>query len=170
MNMVEAGLARENGAFAASIGDRSIPLGEDVLAARPALREFDGRPVIVGIRPEHMEDASLVPDEPESHRLRGVVELREALGSEVMVHLTVEAKPALTEEVRELAEDMDTAVARQLEQSESSTTTMVGRFGARSRVREGETAEIAVEPGSLHFFDPDTGLGIYDHTPKGAPA
>jgi multiple sugar transport system ATP-binding protein len=169
MNMVEAALARDNGAFAARIGDRSIPLGDEVLAARPALREFDGRPVIVGIRPEHLEDASLVPDVPESHRLRGVVELREALGSEVMVHLTVDAKPALTDEVRELAEDLDTAVARQLEQSKSGTT-MVGRFGARSRVREGEAAEIAVEPGSLHFFDPDTGLGIYDNTPKGASA
>ncbi len=173
MNMLEAALARENGAFAARIGDRSIPLGEDVLAARPALREFDGRPVIVGIRPEHLEDAALVPDVPESQRLRGVVELREALGSEVMVHFTVDAKPALTEETRELAEDLDTAVARQLEQSESEAgTTMVGRFGARSRVREGEPADVAVEPGSLHFFDPDTGLGIYDHTntPKGAPA
>jgi multiple sugar transport system ATP-binding protein len=170
MNMLEAALARENGNFAARIGDRSIPLDEDVLAARPALREFDGRPVIAGIRPEHLEDAALVPDVPESHRLRGVVELREALGSEVMVHFTVDAKPALTEEVRELAEDLDTAVARQLDEQSESGTTMVGRFGAHSRVREGEPAEVAVEPGSLHFFDPDTGLGIYDHTPKGAPA
>jgi multiple sugar transport system ATP-binding protein len=170
MNMLEAALARENGAFAARIGDRSIPLDEDVLAARSALREFDGRPVIVGIRPEHLEDAALVPGVPESHRLRGVVELREALGSEVMVHFTVDAKPALTEEVRELAEDLDTAVARQLDEQSESGTTMVGRFGAHSRVREGEPAEVAVEPGSLHFFDPDTGLGIYDHVPKGAPA
>jgi multiple sugar transport system ATP-binding protein len=170
MNMLEAALARENGTFAARIGDRSIPLDDDVLAARPALREFDGRPVIVGIRPEHLEDAALVPDVPESHRLRGVVELREALGSEVMVHFTIDAKPALTEEVRELAEDLDTAVARQLDEQSESGTTMVGRFGAHSRVRESEPAEVAVEPGSLHFFDPDTGLGIYDHTPKGAPA
>jgi multiple sugar transport system ATP-binding protein len=170
MNMLEAALARENGAFTARIGDRSIPLDEEVLAARPALREFDGRPVIVGIRPEHLEDAALLPDVPDSHRLRGVVELREALGSEVMVHFTVDAKPALTEEVRELAEDLDTAVARQLDEQSESSTTMVGRFGAHSRVREGEPAEVAVEPGSLHFFDPDSGLGIYDHTPKGASA
>ena len=44
-------------------------------------------------------------------------------------------------------------------------TTLVGRFGARSRVKEGETAEVAVDTRSLHFFDPETGLGIYDQTP-----
>jgi multiple sugar transport system ATP-binding protein len=169
MNMVEATLARQNGGFAAQIGDRSIPLGEEVLAARPALRDLDGRTVIVGIRPEHLEDAALAPETPEEQRFRGTVELREALGSEVMVHFSVDAKPALTEEVRELAQDVDTAIARELDET-ASRTTMVGRFGAHSRVREGEVAEVAVEAASLHFFDPDTGLGIYDNTAKGAPA
>jgi multiple sugar transport system ATP-binding protein len=47
---------------------------------------------------------------------------------------------------------------------------MVGRFGARSRLREGEEVEVAVDSRSLHFFDPETGLGIYDQatTRKGA--
>jgi multiple sugar transport system ATP-binding protein len=50
--------------------------------------------------------------------------------------------------------------------------TIVGRFGARSRVRVGETAEVAVDTRALHFFDPETGLGIYDAEPtmKGAAA
>ncbi len=47
--------------------------------------------MILGIRPEDMEDASLVPDAAPTHRLRGVVRLRESLGSEVMVHITVNA-------------------------------------------------------------------------------
>jgi multiple sugar transport system ATP-binding protein len=169
MNMVEATVTRQNGAFVATIGDRSIPLGEELLARRPALRELDGRPVIVGIRPEHLEDAALVPDAPPDQRLRGTVELREALGSEVMVHFTVEAKPALTEEVRELAEDMDTAIARELDDA-AAHTTMVGRFGARSQLRVGEVGEIVVDASALHFFDPETGLGIHDHTAKGAHA
>jgi multiple sugar transport system ATP-binding protein len=169
MNMVEATVNRQNGAFVATIGDRSIPLGEELLARRPALRELDGRPVIVGIRPEHLEDAALVPDAPPEQRLRGTVELREALGSEVMVHFTVEAKPALTEEVRELAEDMDTAIARELDDA-AAHTTMVGRFGAHSQLRVGEVGEIVVDASALHFFDPETGLGIHDHTAKGAQA
>jgi multiple sugar transport system ATP-binding protein len=169
MNMVEATVARENGVFAAKIGDRAIPLGEELLAKRPALAELDGRPVIVGIRPEHLEDAALAPDTPPNQRIQGKVELREALGSEVMVHFTVEAKPAVTEDVRELAQDLDTAIARDLDET-ASHTAMVGRFGARSRLREGEVAEVAVDASALHFFDPETGLGIYDHTAKGAHA
>jgi multiple sugar transport system ATP-binding protein len=169
MNMVEATVERRNGAFAAKIGERSIPLGEELLARRPALRELDGRTVIVGIRPEHLEDAALVPDAPPEQRLRGTVELREALGSEVMVHFTVEARPALTEDVRELAEDMDAAIARELDDA-AAHTTMVGRFGAHSQLRVGEVGEVVVDASALHFFDPETGLGIHNHIPKGAHA
>ena len=43
---------------------------------------------------------------------------------------------------------------------------IVGRFGARSRVREGEVAEVAVDTRTLHFFDPETGLGIYEQPRK----
>ena len=51
----------------------------------------------------------------------------------------------------------------------AAQTTMVGRFGARSRVREGDQAEVAVDTRALHFFDPETGLGIYEReTTKGA--
>ena len=40
---------------------------------------------------------------------------------------------------------------------------MVGRFSPRSQVHEGDTVEVVVDTSSLHFFDPDTGLGIYDN-------
>jgi multiple sugar transport system ATP-binding protein len=97
--------------------------------------------------------------------MRGKVVLREALGSEIMVHFMVEARPALTEDVRELAADVgDDRVAK----TEGGQTTMVGRFGARSRVTEGEEASVAVDTRSLHFFDAESGLGIYNDTSKGA--
>ena len=97
--------------------------------------------------------------------------MKEALGSEIIVHFVIDASPAVTEHIRELAQDTDAVVVRQLKE-ESAQTTMVGRFGARSRVREGEVAEVAVDTRSLHFFDPETGLGIYDQeiTRKGASA
>ena len=62
--------------------------------------------MILGIRPEDLEDAALARDAPADRRLRGAVELREALGSEIMVHFTIDATPASTEEVAELAEDV----------------------------------------------------------------
>jgi multiple sugar transport system ATP-binding protein len=169
MNMVEGSIARRNGGFAVNIGERAVPLSSQVLAERPALEEREGQTLIVGIRPEHLEDAALAPDTPPERRLRGEVNLREALGSEVMVHFTVDAKPALTEDVRELAQDLDVGLAQELDGA-ASQTIMVGRFGAHSRLRTGEVAEVALDASALHFFDPESGLGIYDHTPKGATA
>ena len=55
----------------------------EALAARPALAAYVGRPIVLGIRPEDLEDAALAPDTPAARRLRGKVELREALGSEL---------------------------------------------------------------------------------------
>jgi multiple sugar transport system ATP-binding protein len=78
-----------------------------------------------------------------------------------MAHFTVDAPPALTEDVKELAEDI--GAEHTIEGArEQQHTTMVGRFDARSKVKEGETAEVAVDTRGLHFFDPESGLGIYD--------
>jgi multiple sugar transport system ATP-binding protein len=44
----------------------------------------------------------------------------------------------------------------------------VGRFGARAHVTEGKAVEVSVDTSALHFFDPETGLGIYDQHEKGA--
>ena len=168
MNLIEASLERSNGTLAAVLGDQRISLDEDVLAARPALKSFEGKEVVLGIRPEHLEDASLVGDVPEGKRLRGEIELTEALGSELMVHFKINAPPALTEEVKELAADVGEVAVTGLEDARAEQqTTLVGRFGVESRVKDGETAEVAVDTRALHFFDPESGLGIYDE-PKGA--
>src|ERR671918_353862 len=161
MNMVEATLHRANGGLSAELGSQRVALGEETLSARPALRAFEGRTVILGIRPEDLEDAALESDAPDDRRLRGKVELREALGAEIMVHFTVDATPALTEDVRELAQDVGDERAVQQDAAVSETT-MVGRFGARSEVEEGETADVVVDTRALHFFDPDTSSGIYE--------
>src|SRR5262249_8284755 len=86
MNIVHATVERSNGSIAVALGDQKLEVDESVLAARPALTSFDGRNVVLGIRPEHLEDASLATGTPPGRRLRGLVELREALGSELMVH------------------------------------------------------------------------------------
>jgi multiple sugar transport system ATP-binding protein len=169
MNMIEAKLGRADGGLAVEAGGQRIVLGEETVSARPALKNFEGRKVVLGIRPEDLEDSALASEVPADRRLRGEVELREALGSEIMVHFTIDAPPALTEDVRELAQDIGDERAVQEAAEGTQQTTMVGRFGARSSVRVGETAEVAVDTRALHFFDPESGLGIYDTTPeKGA--
>jgi multiple sugar transport system ATP-binding protein len=170
MNMVEAALERQNGALVAKIGEQQVLVDAQTLAARPALAGFEGREIVLGIRPEDLEDAALSPETPQDHRLNGNVTLTEALGSEIMVHFTIEANQAATEEMRELAKDVgDERAIAQLEEGGAATAGFVGRFGARSRVKIGDPVEVAVDSRALHFFDPETGLGIYDGTTtKGA--
>ena len=163
MNIVEATLERANGTMLASLGSQKIELGAETMSARPALRAHEGRKVVLGIRPEDLEDASLESDPPRNRTIRGNVTLREALGSEIMVHFTIDAPPAITEDVRELARDVgDERVEDALEEGERGEATLVGRFGARTRVKERSEAEVVVDTRALHFFDLETGLGIYD--------
>jgi len=120
---------------------------------------------VLGIRPEDLEDAALAPDSPKERRIDGTVGLTEALGSEIMVHFEIEARQAMTEDVRELAQDVgDERTMQQASEAGSGRATLVGRFGSRSRVRPDQAVEVAVDTRALHFFDPETGLGIYDGT------
>jgi len=167
MNMIEASLERANGGLAVTLGGQKIGLGDETLSRRPALRSYEGKPVILGIRPEDLEDAALETDTPSDRRLQGTVELREALGAEIMVHFRTDARQAVTDETRELQKDVGAPDTPAL--AEADGATMVGRFGARSTIREGDAVEVAVDTRALHFFDPATGLGIYDReTTKGA--
>jgi multiple sugar transport system ATP-binding protein len=161
MNLLEATLERANGGMAAVLGSQKLRLDDDCLGARPGLKDYEGQTVVVGVRPEQLEDAAIARDIPDDRRLRGEVELREALGSELMVHFKLDARPAMTEEVRELAEDAGTT-AEELAGGDEGHSVLVGRFSPDSKVREGESAEVAVDTRALHFFDTQTGTAIYD--------
>jgi multiple sugar transport system ATP-binding protein len=164
MNMIEATLEQRNGGLVAKVGEQELAIAREAVETRPALARYAGREIVLGIRPEDLEDASLTPDT--RARLRGTTTLTEALGSELVVHFEIRARHAVTEDVRELAEDVGDE-ARVAALAQEDTATLVGRFAARSRTRAGDTAEVAVDTRSLHFFDPETGLGIYDDEVKG---
>ncbi len=171
MNLAEATIVRDNGRLAVEIGEHTLTLSPELVAFRPKLESYVDKRVVVGIRPENLEDAALEPDTPDDQRLRGVVVLREPLGSEIVAHFTVDAPPALTEDVRELARDVgqESAVKTAVAEGEHETV-MVGRFGPRSRIKSGDAVDVAVETGALHFFDLDSGLGIYGNTDNGTRA
>jgi len=160
MNMLEATLQRENGTMRVVTGSQEIVLGQETLSQRPGLYGYEGRTIVLGIRPEDLEDYQLAGETAHGGRLTGTVTLREALGAEIMVHFAVDAPSAITEEVKELAEDVGGADRLEAHAKESSSV-IVGRFGARSRVKPGEQIDVAVDTRQLHFFDVETGLGIY---------
>jgi multiple sugar transport system ATP-binding protein len=161
MNMLDATL-QQNGELHALIGDQRIGLGKETLAARPGLMRYAGRSVVIGIRPEDLEDEALAADAPKDRLLTGRLELREALGSEIMAHFAIKGAHAETEETRELADDAGTSDTENPIGVKQDEAVIVGRFGARSRVKAGDTIRAVVDTRALHFFDPETGLGIYD--------
>jgi multiple sugar transport system ATP-binding protein len=152
MNMTEARLVRANGALDVEFGPHRLRI-DDALPGRSRLEQHVGRPVVLGIRPESIEDASLVAAAPEERRLTLEVEVREAMGAEVLVHFAVGAPPVLTEDTRELAADAETLDTLE----EQRQAQFVARFAPRTKVREGDRVGAVVDTAALHFFDAETG-------------
>jgi multiple sugar transport system ATP-binding protein len=161
MNLVDAALATSDGGMVVELGSSRLPIPDELLAERPALRGYDGRTIVLGIRPEDMEDAALISDAPSERRLTSTVELREALGSDVVVHFPIDASPAITEHIMELASDIDEAVASP---AEAATANIVARLNPRTQAQPGDRIDLVVDTHRLHFFDTDTGAGIYGST------
>ncbi|MGN6798405.1 MAG: ABC transporter ATP-binding protein, partial [Gaiellaceae bacterium] len=170
MNMLDATIQNGDGSLKAKIGEQTISLGAETLAGRPALKSYVGKPVIIGIRPEDLEDAALETGAPADRILEGRLELREALGSEIMAHFAIKGAHAETDETRELAQDAGAGDEGSQVGVREGEAVIVGRFGARSRVAQGESVEAVVDTRALHFFDPESGIGIYDPPAKGASA
>jgi multiple sugar transport system ATP-binding protein len=163
MNLAEATLVEADGSLVVELGGFRMAMPDDVLEARPALRKYTGRKVVLGIRPEDMEDASLVADAPANRRIESTVFLREALGSDVLVHFTIKAPQAVTEDVRELASDVGVEALAQVERgAQVGESNFIARLSPRTKAREGDPIELVVDTRRLHFFDLDHGAGIYE--------
>ena len=147
MNLAEADLEDAAGTLLLHIGDHYLQLDRSVLDAHPHLAELatTRAPFTVGVRPEDMEDASLV-ESPSHSCLKVTVDLTEELGSQTMVHFALDAIPVSVEE----AQDLHAIGPR--------TVSFVATFSPRTEVRIGETIAVAVDTSRLHFFDRESGL------------
>ena len=158
MNMAEAELA-DGGGLWLRFGPHRLPIEQDVLWARPGLKRYVGRRVGLGIRPEDMADAALSPSAPPERRLKITVDIKEDMGSEVFLHFASGAPSLDTEELREIGSAEALEAAEELTHHHGSP--WIARVERTSPAREGERAELTVATGALHFFDLETGEGIY---------
>jgi multiple sugar transport system ATP-binding protein len=170
MNFVQAEIVANGAGLEVQVGDQRLAVDDDEHALASGLEEWAGRKLIVGVRPEHLEDAALDTGAAPDRRLRGRVRLRELLGSESIVHFQIEAAPAVSPELVELAEEVDESILLDTldDQRRMRRTALVGRFGVDSRVRDDDDAEVTVRPRALRFFDPDSGRRI-GAQPSSAP-
>jgi multiple sugar transport system ATP-binding protein len=161
MNLVEASLTNADGSTFVEFAGRRLRIPAEVEGARPALAAFRGRRLILGIRPETMEDAALVPSADPDSRFPVKVDLVEGMGSDVYLHFTIEAPPVLTEDTKELASDIDEAALSELTDLASERkTTFITRAGPETTARAGQQREIHVDTRKLYFFDPASGRSI----------
>jgi multiple sugar transport system ATP-binding protein len=151
MNLLAARLERGDGGPDAVFGGHRLRVPAQVMSDHPALDGYLGRDLILGIRPENLEDASLLHDPDPESVIELPVELREELGSEVQVHCAVGERsggaPVATAGAAEAAEALRKVL-------------LVATMDPRTTVKEGEAAKIAVNLAALHFFDPDTSQRI----------
>jgi multiple sugar transport system ATP-binding protein len=166
MNLLDAGVESDNGSIVLVMGSQRLVAPPGLLERRPALRSYVGRRVVLGLRPEDIEDAALASG-PTGSRLSSTVELVESMGSEVLVHFTVDAPPATHEQTMELAKDLGEEDT--VEVTAEGETVVVARFGPRTQAEEGHPIEVVVDAERLHVFDPETGNSVFDGTPAGGP-
>jgi multiple sugar transport system ATP-binding protein len=140
----------EEGKLRTGLGD--IPLVGQLLELG---RSAGGRQMIVGIRPEDFEDASLVPSETRQYGItfQSNIDLVESLGSEKYVYFTEELGTVDAAELTELARESGRA-------DSGAGETVVARFDPATRLTEGDHAEIWVDTRRVHVFDPDTGQNL----------
>jgi multiple sugar transport system ATP-binding protein len=162
MNFAGARLVRDDGPAVVFAGYR-IGVPEALLAARPALRNFFDRDLIVGIRPSDFEDGELA--DAGWPRIATKADVTEALGSELHVLFRIDAPPVTHAALGETAAASGEEAALPLTAGKSLWT---ARVAARSRITPGDLIELALDASNLQFFDADSGLSIRQREPLAA--
>ena len=155
MNLAEATLEEEDGALSLRFGSHRLAVDAATLAARPRLRAFVGRQVVMGVRPEDIQLPE--PGAPEGALLRVTVSHRESLGSDTYLHFVIDAPLLLEEDPR----DPELGEVEGGPWPAERVNVFLAKVGA-SAASKGDRVELAVRPGKVHLFHPTTGESIED--------
>jgi multiple sugar transport system ATP-binding protein len=145
MNLYEATMSDDSRSV--KVGSQVLPVPDDVHAARPGLARYGGKKVVLGVRPEHLPAAT---DGATGPTLVGNVDLIEALGSELVIHFTIDA-PRVQPEGATTADEDATAKAGE----------GVARVAPTTKVKVGERITFAVNTEGMQFFDMETEKAIW---------
>jgi multiple sugar transport system ATP-binding protein len=157
MNLLRARLSRIDGVVSVELGPTTMVLPPSVLARRPRLADYVDSEVIVGIRPEDIEDAALLPS-ANGAGLDVNVTLAEALGAEIVAHFPLAARSAAGAASLVAARDAESPL---LDDVADGGIMLTARLGPRSGARSGKPLRVAVDVERLHFFDPKTEESVW---------
>jgi multiple sugar transport system ATP-binding protein len=130
MNLLRGRLTGAGEATSVALGESVLPLPRSLLARRPSLAGYLGQEIVVGVRPEDIEDAALAPS-ANGASLPVQVKLAEALGAEVVAHFPLGA-------------------------TDDAGPLVTARLSPRSRARSGKPLQVAIDLERLYFFDPES--------------
>jgi multiple sugar transport system ATP-binding protein len=150
MNLFEGRLRNTDDGVVCELGSARL-----AVPARPGLAELagaEGRQVVVGIRPEDLEDPEFAPGAPQDRLLTVAVDLVEQLGSDVLVRGAIDAVAASGDQVADAAEG--TQIAR------TEGAPLVARCNPRSHLARGSVVQLVVDTERIHLFDPVSGLAL----------
>ncbi len=153
MNLMEAMLSETDGGVSMQLGSQSVAVPSSVFERKPSLREYLGRSVTVGIRPEDFGDGSIHTDHPADQRLRVQAGNIEALGFERLVYFELDAVPVFSEDALDLEEEDEEVLSL-------DATRVSARFEPSSTINAGDAFETTVTVANAHFFDPESGLAV----------
>ena len=148
MNVIESQIIEEGGSAYVTVGSQRLVLAQTVLQRNPQLRDQIGKTVLLGIRPEDVEDAAVERGAPAAQTLEVSIELVEQMGSEAYLHFNIDATPV---NIDENADD--------LEKTEVSSQ-FVARVSPRTEVKKGDVAKLVVDTSRVHFFDKASGNSL----------
>lgn len=156
INLVEAQLEQTNGHLSVSFGEHRLAVDDRAARNRSGLNDYVGRKVILGIRPEDFEDASIETGAPSDRRMKVTCDLTEPLGAEVLLYFGTTATGVVSSAAKaDAGEDADVRLRRG-EGDEADKTRLCARVSPRTRIAIGSSAELAVDTSRLYFFDPQT--------------
>ena len=138
----------------------NLIFGDDKLSSKNppnALKEFDGKEIVIGIRPEAFEDSVYANKKEFSEELNINVSLLEQLGSDTYIHFYKDIKPVQTDAIEEILADEGEDISVL-----GTQTKFIARINPNATIAEGQNINLAIDPTKIHYFDPETGLSIID--------
>ena len=135
-----------------------ITFGDSTIISKNApenLKDFEGKEIVLGIRPEAFEDALFANTNEYEEKIKITVTLLEQLGSDTYIHFYKDIKPVQTKAIEEILADEGEDISVL-----GTQTKFIARINPNSSVQEGETIDLSIDSKKLHFFDPETGLAI----------
>ena len=136
----------------------SLTFGEDQIFVKDppeSLKDYEGKEIVLGIRPEAFEDSVYANKKEFSEEINIHVSLLEQLGSDTYIHFYKDINPVQTEAIEEILADEGEDISVL-----GTQTKFIARINPNATIEEGKDITLSINPSKLHFFNPETGLSI----------